>query len=187
MKWFFSKFTCKNRTVIAGCVYRPPKSSLEYMIKLTDILGHLHETLPPHDVFLLMGDFNLHIDWSNPYPKSAEEQLFCDTVLGLGLQQTVTTPTRGPNFLDLVFVNDQRFLSKIETVDNLPGLDHSAVAGILNLPRPFVQRVQRTILSYKDISQGDFLDTVRYAPWDIAFVNGDIEKTWELWQDIFWA
>ena len=79
---------------------------------------------------VLAGDFNLpHIDWKIPAARSLyRQENYLECFLQLGFNQYVTEPTRGPNTLDLVFCNEENFISDVFVHDPLSSSDHNIVS-----------------------------------------------------------
>ena len=57
-------FTFGHGKFIFGCVYRPPRSDINYLNCITNLLDILSKNVPAKKL-IIAGDFNLpHIDWS---------------------------------------------------------------------------------------------------------------------------
>ena len=67
---------------------------------LDDITNHLTDLLTVYQNNLIMGDFNIHID----YQTDSDANIFNDTMTALGLVQHVSIPThKKGNTLDLIY------------------------------------------------------------------------------------
>ena len=56
---------------------------------------------------IIMGDFNMHIDWKNQIGKGSLEAEFIECIRDCFLEQYVVEPTREQATLDLVLCNEE--------------------------------------------------------------------------------
>ena len=121
----------KSRSIIITAVYRPPNCTSEDQAK--DLVDQLHQLRQDHckSDFWIAGDFNLpDIDWENltirshQYPAHMSSN-YLNIPASCGVEQMVTTPTRGNNILDLYFTSHPSLTKRCKT---MPGVaDHDTV------------------------------------------------------------
>lgn len=104
-------------------VYRPPNST-----RADDeaLIERLHELVSVQPSSVILGDFNLKIDWENLNALNSASSKFLEFFRASSLRQYVLTPTLGCHALDLVLSN----CSNIADVSILPPLstsDHAIV------------------------------------------------------------
>jgi len=95
---------CSSHPLLFGVFYHPPDSSVSTLEGLNSSLS----SIPSGTRLVLCGDFNVpSIDWSvaSPAVSSPVATQLCSITLDNFLSQLVVHPTRGKNFLDLVFTN----------------------------------------------------------------------------------
>ncbi|KAK6033388.1 hypothetical protein OSTOST_00388 [Ostertagia ostertagi] len=86
-------------------VYRPPSHTLAEDVELCDLLSDLCSVTRN---VVLLGDFNLDIDWSithAPSPRQSRFRRFTSLFSHLGLVQLISEPTCGHSILDLVLTS----------------------------------------------------------------------------------
>ncbi|KAF0306536.1 hypothetical protein FJT64_002414 [Amphibalanus amphitrite] len=123
--------------------YRPPSQN-EATQKIADLLRGLHATGHP---FLLTGDLNLpELTWEDGEPtyrsRTARAELFIDALTTCEAEQSVTAPTRGGNFLDLVVTRGGAAHSRVR--DKIFDADHEAVETRFTVDLGVPPRVTRT-------------------------------------------
>ena len=147
-------------------------------------------TISSHNFpIVLCGDFNVpNIDWvtvsSNLTTGSATH--LCNLVLDNSLTQHVGSPTRDSNVLDLVFTNCD-CISSVDVVDNLPSTDHFAVEFHLLVSIPTQTQCRRSLYNYKKADFDTFREVLFRVPWTCVSDCNDIEYSWSLWKDLFFA
>ncbi|KAK5971058.1 hypothetical protein GCK32_005671 [Trichostrongylus colubriformis] len=121
---------CYTRFVL---VYRPPNHSVFEDDELCGLLSDLCSV--PLNVVLL-GDFNLDIDWStvgDPLPRQHRFRKFASLFSHLNLEQFIREPTCGDSILDLVF-SSPNFVSNVVLGPPLGTSDHNIVIFSVNVP-----------------------------------------------------
>ena len=116
----------KDCCFIIACVYISPNIKFEQLIKAIAVF----ETLCGRAIrCILIGDFNLPgINWAkDQVPNIPKNQAFYDFCMDFGFIQLINEATRGHNILDLLLVNDQRFISNWEVSEPLGASDHAAI------------------------------------------------------------
>ena len=120
----------QKQSFILGSVYCPPNSPSTVLDQLKDNITDIKNSHPTAKL-LLGGDFNCPgIDWHHKtlldsyVPVSLREKLL-EVAEYFHFEQLVTTPTRGPNILDLYFVSHPDLFTLRQTT---PGIsDHDSV------------------------------------------------------------
>ena len=138
-------------SLIVGSCYCPPSSSTTILDELENTLSDIRGSHPTARI-LLGGDLNASgIDWQH---KSLEESYvsvpFREKLLSITedfhFEQLVTTPTRGVNILDLLFVSHPDLVTSCETS---PGIsDHSAIVAEVSTQVKLVKKQPREIFLY---------------------------------------
>ena len=139
-----------SKSVLIGAYYKQHESeqtSFEELIKSLTLVNQTKST------DWLLWDFNLpKVDWENlkPLPDCGHPTFYREGLEALNdclLQQTVTSPTRGQNILDLFFTTNPTL---VENVSIIPGIsDHDIVLAKVNAKPEISKQVPCTILLYK--------------------------------------
>ena len=172
-----------SKSVLIGAYYKPHESdqaSFEELIKSLTLVNQTNSTV------WLLRDFNLpKVDWENlkPLPDCGHPTFYRECIEALNdclLEQTVTSPTRGQNILDLFFTTNPTL---VENVSIIPGLsDHDIVLAKVNAKPEISKQVPSTILLYKkadwdqlkqsmrdlhsELTQSDLATTSVQSMWD---------------------
>ena len=148
----FRKVQCSDsQTLIIGSAYRPTDNDIDYVKELVDVIRNVCHKYKEAVVWLA-GDFNLpDINWSNntitgyQYRKHVNEA-FLTLQSDLRLHQTIDTPTRENNILDLFFTNRP---SRVNRSTVIPGIsDHHAVYIDSRITMTRQKPVKRTIFMW---------------------------------------
>ncbi|EYC44238.1 hypothetical protein Y032_0467g1986 [Ancylostoma ceylanicum] len=105
-------------------VYRPPNSSKRDDDELIQLLTHITST---NNHTIVLGDFNLQIDWSNKTCTNPASNSFLEFFSRCGLHQNVTLPTHSNNILDLV-LSSTAIVSNVNVLPPLGSSDHNIVS-----------------------------------------------------------
>ena len=118
-----------NKKYILGVVYRPPKQTEENDMRL---YNEIKSVIKDKNA-VICGDFNNpSVDWST-LTGDREGRRLIDLAEDAFLWQSVQTPTRGNNILDLVFTNDCDLIHTCDVGEPLSNSDHNMVRIKLNL------------------------------------------------------
>ena len=175
----------KSSSVLFGVVYRSPSSPVSYLEEFRNSL--LRAVACDLPVFVC-GDFNLpNIDWTTVVPSivSSHASTFCDIMSDCFLTQLVTFPTCQNHILDLVLTNHPDYISSINSYDNLPDTDHTAVHFAMALTLRTPLHNARLLYRYQKIDHDHFTSVFSNIPWDVIDYTGDIELSWSMWKDLF--
>lgn len=125
-------------------VYRPPNISpgddASFIEFLSDICSSSSHTL-------LIGDFNLSIDWPSKMPRNHSSGLYLQFFDNYGFVQYVTHPTLGSNILDLVLCSAP-LVTDVSILPPFSNADHNVVTF----------KVIQTIPSHLPIPVPDFVN-----------------------------
>ena len=153
-------------------VYRPlpnKKNKLTFSM-FHDDFGNLAESLISHPCkFLLVGDFNIHMDSI----ENREAAIFHDLLVATNLKQHVNTPTHDAGHtLDLLITdNSDDFVSSISTNHSLPS-DHAAVKCLVNVIRPPAQKKKFCTRKIRSIDYLHLKQTFLSLPyWLVVLMN----------------
>ena len=126
-------------TVRFCIVYRTPALSRSLSEAIWKNIAD--KLLCPHPV-VLTGDFNFpEIDWNirPPACSSNTGRDFLDFCTTFSFEQSVSKPTRGPAFLDLLFSNEHNLVKNVETMPPFDGADHDSIFFALASPNSIPQ------------------------------------------------
>ncbi|KAF0289802.1 hypothetical protein FJT64_011975 [Amphibalanus amphitrite] len=158
-----------GRAAYLAICYRPPSQN-EATQKIADLLRGLHATGHP---FLLTGDLNLpELTWEDGEPtyrsRTARAELFIDALTTCEAEQSVTAPTRGGNFLDLVVTRGGAAHSRVR--DRIFDADHEAVETRFTVDLGVPPRVTRTrVYNYKRADFAALRQSLRLLPWSVLW------------------
>lgn len=101
-------------------VYRPPNSSNESDDNLLSLLSNLCSCTSR---LVVLGDFNLNINWDTKQPSNRVSSNFLNFFEQCGLNQIVNKPSRGESFLDIILTCSPgweiSYLPPLHTSDHL--------------------------------------------------------------------
>ena len=169
--------TQRSPTVLIGCLYNPPPSSPSSINHISHILTYaasLH-----YDLKIIVGDFN----WPDLYWESLHlcraPQRFAPLMAQLGVEgwsQIVSKPTRGPQVLDLIFVNGP-YQAKASVGPLFPDSDHNVVVANLDvdvsIDRLPLSPLCHTYYFLSPDIMTHIRDFIRLADWSELFLSSD--------------
>ena len=175
--------TCKGaneESVLIGCVYRSPSSSLENTENLYKLLKH--EGLSKYGKICIIGDFNFpNVNWEGKWNGEANNT-FIECVRDAFLIQKVTQPTRHrkgqrSTLDDLVLVNDENLVSDIQHLDPVGKSDHDVMLFDLYVSRT---KTEKTTKYRFDLNKGDYGKMRELiSNYDFSALSKlDVESTW---------
>ena len=92
---------------------------------------------------LIFGDFNYpSIDWEK-FDADNSSRYFLDLVTDSFLTQHVSSPTRGSNILDLVFITDLGMVEEVQIRENLANCDNNILTWEVNYNASLCVNVNR--------------------------------------------
>ena len=111
------------------------------------------EVLPSSKNYIILGDFNLHVNDQD----DVDAQIFSDSMEALGLKEHSMIPThKNNNVLDLTFTKIISDISvkAVETASYIS--DHCPIIAILNIKKEQVRQVQRVIHKAAEIGPDEW-------------------------------
>lgn len=183
----FCQLSYRSTSFLFGVVYRPPKSSVEYMELLS---GYLERMVRDGQKFILTGDFNLPtIDWNTLSVPASQEtasaQILLETLFFHSLKQIVMTPTRvaenTQSILDLVFIKHFHDNCFVETTTGVA--DHKLVHVTLNVRKEEVASAVQTYRDFLRANDESILDYLHFSLPDFAR-GGDVQLLWDKFKKI---
>ena len=166
------------------CIYRPPSMSdaetKTFFYKLTPALNSSFN-------LCLAGDFNVpNIDWNSFTATDRSGSVLLNFVNELSLKQFVNEPSRGNNFLDLIFGSvDQMDLSSVKNTavhKHFSTSDHSFITFEINC----VKTQEKSHVKYYNAADWDLIRScLSTFDWDEIFFGceGNCEAMWLMFRD----
>ena len=170
----YVEVTKKNRKYVLGVVYRPPKQSEENDIMLYNEI----KSIIKDKNAVVCGDFNNpSVNWSS-LTSDREGKRLIEFAEEAFLCQTVHTPTRGNNILDLVFTNDSDLIDTCEVGEPLANSDHNIIRIKLNFQ---VSPKENALLvpNYRKANFANIKRELESVNWNQLFHNGCIDEMYE--------
>ena len=175
-----------SRPVLLSVCYRPPDAD-RAMGEIVRLLRGLHTIGRP---FVLAGDFNLpELTWTGGEAvfqrRSRRAESFVDVVAECEARQSVISPTRSGNYLDLVISRGGAVAS--ELCDNIFSSDHEAVETRYMADIGVAPRVTRTkVYNYKRAYFDGFRRSLGVLPWSLLD-NCDVDDAVSMFYDLVLA
>ncbi|KAK6755578.1 hypothetical protein RB195_014133 [Necator americanus] len=120
-------------------VYRPPNSSAVDDKKLVEVLSDLAVV---NNHAIILGDFNLHVDWVNSIAFNSASSLYLDFFSNAELVQNVNLPTHSDRILDIILTPsictlDVKLLPPLASSDHaIIQFDSPAIMSAPGIPMP---------------------------------------------------
>lgn len=105
-------------------IYRPPNSNQDEDTNLVDALTGLCVL---NDRCILLGDFNIDVDWNNFTPNTPASRKFVEFFKGNMMTQHVFNPTRGLSVLDLILTTDRNLIKNVSVCPPFASSDHNCI------------------------------------------------------------
>lgn len=171
-----------NRSLIIGCVYRPPNQKKQLDIDIEEHIERIH-LLNKETLFLT----DINIDYKNR-PKYDNHRLI-KGLRNMHFKQLVDFITRpvSKTCLDHVYSNQPQRISSV-SCHNIGLADHVPVFVIRKYARHNHKAHNSTRITYCNMKRFDeeaFKQSLQEAPWDTAFVFDDIDDIVHSWEVIF--
>ena len=161
---------CNNVTIRLVVLYRSPSQSFnDFMLDFTSLLEQLDST---ESSFIIMGDFNVHVDCLS----DTHAQRFAELLDSFALKQHVSMPTHVlGHTLDLIITRacDDAILGNPATCDLIS--DHFAIRCTLSIAKPSNPPITKVFRNLKDID----MDALRSDLMNSDLIckpHSDIEK-----------
>jgi hypothetical protein len=142
---------------------------------------------PNYDGCLLMGDFNLNINWRED-PPIARDTIAKDMLSAfadMAFEQLVTEPTRttenSEKTIDLLLCDAPNLIASVQVV---PGVsDHDAILATLSLSAVRPDSCSREVLDYQRANWPALIDALTHRLQDVLQVE-EVNEAWECWKNI---
>ena len=171
-----------NRSLIIGCVYRPPNQKKQLDIDIEEHIERIH-LLNKETIFRT----DINIDYKNR-PKYDNHRLI-KGLRNMHFKQLVDFITRpvSKTCLDHVYSNQPQRISSV-SCHNIGLADHVLVFVVRKYARDNHKAHNSTRITYRNMKRFDeeaFKQSLQEAPWDTAFVFDDIDDIVHSWEVIF--
>ena len=138
--WIEVELDSRGKSVVLGCVYRPPSSLSTDIERFLDCMDATLENLDwSRSQVAILGDFNATSpQWCSTDEYNAAGRCLEPLFLRLGLHQVVSTPTHlrpdgsFGSLLDLLLVSGAGLVSRVSTLPPLGRSDHVVLQCCLN-------------------------------------------------------
>ena len=170
----------KAKKSLIGVVYRPPNSN----IMVRQAINKEITDACRNGTAVIMGDFNMHVDWFNEVGKGSLEEEFVECIRDNFLEQYVMEPTREKAVLDLVLCNETGLINDLIVRDPLGKSDHSMVEFKIGMEGEKVKS-NTTVLC---LNKGDYdgmREELAKVDWDQRLHGEAVEEQWRIFQAIF--
>ncbi|XP_055500270.1 uncharacterized protein LOC129702543 [Leucoraja erinacea] len=128
---------------------------------------------------VVMGDFNMQVDWENQVGTGPQEREFVECLRDGFLEQLVLEPTREKAILDLC--NEPDLIKELEVKEPLGGSDHSMVRFNLHLER----EKGRSEVSVLELNKGDYIrEELAKDDWKDTLAGMTVEQQWQVFRGI---
>ncbi|XP_072349850.1 ORM1-like protein 2 isoform X1 [Scyliorhinus torazame] len=133
-------------------------------------------------ISVIMGDFNLHIDWTNQISHNAGEEEFLECLRDGFLDQCVEEPTREQAILDWVLCNEKGIIANLALRDPLGMSDHNMIEFIIKM-KSEVFDLETQVLN---LNQGNYEDTRRelaLIDWGELLKGMTVDRQWQTFKE----
>ena len=172
------KINVNNKNIYILLAYLPPPVNASSLLNLEQILNQI--IFESEDIIILLGDFNL----SNP--TQMETFIINNFCNEYNLTQNIDFPTRGNNFLDLVFSNHS--LNCCATPAFFKS-DHVAIEITLlltNSSKPLINKINHVSeLNFFKTDYSFLNELLSITDWDMIFNTSDVNITLNYFYEIF--
>ncbi|MGL5405336.1 MAG: endonuclease/exonuclease/phosphatase family protein, partial [Shewanella sp.] len=184
------KIQAGNKSLLLGSAYRAPNLNAKQNEEFQSVIDKAASKMHEYDGLILMGDFNLDINWAvdPPIPcKNGLASTFLSNFLGIGLTQLITGPTRTPKnqsgkTLDLLLTDVPEIFSGVEVVAGVS--DHDALRANLSLNVVRPKKPPVTVFNFNRANYDELeIELAHSLPQN--FIEMNIDAAWEQWSTQF--
>ena len=137
---------------------------------------------------VIAGDFNLpNIDWTN-ITATTENPIYSHFIKIINdyfLWQVIDFPTRENNILDLILTSIPEKLTNINGSQDILVTDHKLVKFCINLRIAKTLKAEHRVYNFKKADWQGLKQTLESVPWDLCFVDNDVNESLSNWTDMF--
>ena len=182
--------------LIMGNVYIPPDSDPACIDQLSATLSSISESTKPTDSIIIFGDFNhpgcvWNYDRDNVLVPSLKSLalsncLLMECIAEHDLHQHIGFPTRGDNYLDLLFTTGAPVCVRTHPSHDVIQSDHTGVEGIITPPLPPLRHVAplRYTRNWKRVNVDSFKQALRACPWNLMQLTDSVDECCDLFYDL---
>ncbi|XP_059845547.1 uncharacterized protein LOC132404945 [Hypanus sabinus] len=170
----------KGRKTLMGVIYRPPNSSLDVGCKLNE---ELKSACRKGSDTVVMGDFNMQVDWENQNGTGPQEREFVECIRDGFLEQLVLEPTREKAILDLVLCNELDLIRDLEVKEPLGGSDHNMICFNLQFEKE-KGKLDVSVLQLNKGNYGAMREELVKVQWSNTLAGKTVEQKWQVFLGI---
>ena len=122
----------KGKKTLMGVMYRPPSNSQDVGQKINQ---EIEKAYKKGNITIIMGDFNMQVDWENQVGSGSQEKEFMECLRDVFFEQLVSEPTREQAILDLVMCNEADLIRELKVKEPLGSSDHNIIEFSLQFER----------------------------------------------------
>lgn len=176
-----------NGNIFLCCGYIPPTSNVHRYQSFAQFVESIIETVGPHDVVLVFGDFNLpNLKWNQRFQEgnncfllpdritTQSEMAIVDGFLSAGLMQVCDLPNQNNNYLDLIFTTDTESCQAVVTD---PIIKHEVHHYAMQLTiatdtlRELEAGMPKTHLNLELMNVASVKEAIRDVSWSNVFIS----------------
>ena len=180
--WVQYKSKNNDQTVLIGCIYKSPNTTVENESRLIEMLKN--DKIQSFDCVCILGDFNYpDINWKETNSNAGEKNRnFIDCLNDAYLTQVVDKPTRRrtgqrANILDLIIVNDEAFISDVDHFSPLGKSDHEVLLFSLYACDKNIESVNEKCYDIKSANFDKMREEIKVINWNILH-DMNVEQCW---------
>ncbi|XP_059802213.1 uncharacterized protein LOC132378916 [Hypanus sabinus] len=170
----------KSRKTLMGVIYQPPNSSLDVGCKLSE---ELKLACCKGNDTVVLGDFNMQIDWENQNGTGPQEREFVECLRDGFLEQLVLEPTREKAILDLVLCNEPDLIRDLEVKEPLGGNDHNKIRFNLQFEKE-KGKSDVAVLQLNKGNYGTMREELAKVQWNNTLAGKTVEQQWQVFLGI---
>ncbi|KAG0422981.1 hypothetical protein HPB47_001267 [Ixodes persulcatus] len=182
----FVEFRNSRSKFLLACIYIPPHEQTLVFETLQISIDKLVEQRSSYTSIYLLGDFNVHIDWSDlssPIPSTPASQQLLEMMEPAGFR----SPAGKESQLDLCFTTNPTLVSDCYAQDSLLGCDHKAIHIHSYTSFPRQGRFARMVHRYAQTDFTHLCQLLHLAPWSMVLTESSPNDMYELWLDFMAA
>ncbi|XP_059824114.1 uncharacterized protein LOC132393193 [Hypanus sabinus] len=168
----------KGQKMLVGVVCRPPNSSTE----VGDGIKQEIRNVCNKGTVVIMGDFNLHIDWVNQIVKGAEEEDFLECMRDGFLNQRAEEPTREQAIPECVLSNEEGLVSNLVVRGPLGKSDHNMVEFFIKMESNRVNSETKVLNLKKGNFEGMRCELAK-IDWQMILKGLTVDMQWQAFKD----
>eukprot|EP00061_Rhincodon_typus_P013795 g40388.t1 len=128
-------------------------------------------------VTVIMGDFNMRVDWENQVGSELQEKEFVECLRDGFLEQLVVEPTREQAVLDLVLCNEADLIRELKVKEPL-GTDRNMIEFILQFERKKIESEVMVLQLNKGNYRG-MKEELGRTDWERNLAGKTMEQYWQ--------